>query len=240
MRAIRVWAAAMVIAFAQAGAATPAQAEQAFSAYSEIKLPATQNFPKWQQVREQLAAEAKEVEICLRAADCIATAAEIAGRLRTVTEESPLAQAEAVHLMMNARPYREDRRQFGRNDVWQSAFAFWEQGGDCEDYAIAKYMVFSALGFSQAQLRLTVMTSRSRGEVHAVLLIEIDGAWYVSDNLKRELRRLDRYKGWNPVFSVSEAGAWRYILRPSTEGEKLAITAAEPAAQPTPSRARLL
>jgi predicted transglutaminase-like cysteine proteinase len=158
-------------------------------------------------------------------------------RLRSIAEEPPIAQAEAVHLVMNARPYREDRRQFGRSDVWQSAFAFWERGGDCEDYAIAKYMVLSALGFSQEELRLTVMISRSRGEVHAVLLIEIDGAWYVSDNLKRKLRPLDGYDGWKPVFSVSEAGAWRYVLRASAIGEKKAAATAEtaePAVKSTP------
>ncbi len=223
MRAIRVWAVAMLMALAHTGAATPVRAEQAFAAYTEIALRAGQDFPKWQDVRPRLAEETGAVRDCLGGQGCRSSiATEIAGRMQAFGEELPLAQAVAVHQMMNARPYREDRRQFGRSDVWQSPFAFWERGGDCEDYAIAKHMALSALGFSPSQLRLTVMTSRSRGEIHAVLLIEIGGAWYVSDNLKRELRRLDGYDRWSPVFSVGEAGAWRYVARPIANGQELA------------------
>ncbi len=114
---------------------------------------------------------------------------------------------------MNSRPYRDDRRQFGRSDVWQTPFAFWRSGGDCEDYAIAKYMALRALGFSDTQLRLTVMTGRASREVHAVLLIEIDQRWYVADNLERGLRPVEAHDGWKPEFSVSAAGAWRYVAR---------------------------
>jgi predicted transglutaminase-like cysteine proteinase len=183
-------------------------------------------------VRERIGLEAAAVQRCLGGAECAAPlAAEIAGRIRNLPAQSRLAQAEAVHRLVNARPYREDQRQFGRSDVWQAPFAFWNQGGDCEDYAIAKYMALRALGFSSEQLRLTVLTNRR--EVHAVLLIEIEGAWYVADNLRRSLRRLDQYDGWKPVFSVSDAGAWRYVARPLEDGQEVAR--AEPPADPEPA-----
>ena len=63
------------------------------------------------------------------------------------------------------------------------------------------------------------------------------GAWYVADNLRRSLRRLDRYDGWKPVFSVSDAGAWRYVARPLGAGQEVART--EPPADPEPA-AKLL
>jgi predicted transglutaminase-like cysteine proteinase len=249
VRTIAIWAAAGLLgALAQVGSAPAALAQTAFAAYSEIALRAETPFPKWQGVRERLATESATVARCLRAQACGSpVAAKIAQRMQGLPAESRLVQAEAVHRLVNARPYREDQRQFGRGDVWQAPFAFWGQGGDCEDYAIAKYMALTALGFAPEQLRLTVLTSRMRREVHAVLLIEIDGAWYVADNLRRSLHALDRYEGWKPLYSVSDAGAWRYVARPLGEQQELAGGAPaadlEPAvrrlAQSEPNRSRL-
>jgi predicted transglutaminase-like cysteine proteinase len=238
VRKIAIWAAAGLLgALAQVGSAPAALAQTVFKAYSEIALRAEAPFPKWEGVRERVAAEAAAVAGCLRGEACAPLAADIARRIQGLAAEPPLAQAEAVHRLINARPYREDQRQFGRRDVWQAPFAFWGQGGDCEDYAIAKYMALSALGFAPEQLRLTVLTSRTRQEVHAVLLIEIDGAWYVADNLRRSLHVLDRYEGWKPLFSVSDAGAWRYVARPLVQPEELAGGA--PAADLEPAVQRL-
>jgi hypothetical protein len=83
--------------------------------------------------------------------------------------------------------------------------------------------------------------------VHAVLLIEIGGTWHVADNLRRSLHPLERYDGWKPVFSVSDAGAWRYVARPLGDPQELAraeqVGAPEPAArriaQVEPDRGRL-
>ena len=192
----------------------PAHAAQPFLAYFERSLPSGQNFPKWNAIGDSLSQEIAAVEGCLGGAGCPSRAAgEIAGRLADIDGGSPLSRAEAVHDLMNSRPYRDDRRQFGRSDVWQTPFAFWRSGGDCEDYAIAKYMALRALGFSDTQLRLTVMTGRASREVHAVLLIEIDQRWYVADNLERGLRPVEAHDGWKPEFSVSAAGAWRYVAR---------------------------
>jgi predicted transglutaminase-like cysteine proteinase len=237
VRTKSIWAAIWLLgALAQVGSAPAALAQPAFADYSEIELRAETPFPKWQLVRERIGLEAAAVERCLGGAGCEAPlAAEIAGRIQDLPPQSRLAQAEAVHRLVNGRPYREDQRQFGRSDVWQAPFAFWDQGGDCEDYAIAKYMALRALGFSPEQLRLTVLTNRR--EVHAVLLIEIEGGWYVADNLRRSLRRLDQYDGWSPVFSVSDAGAWRYVARPLEKAQEVART--EPPADPEPAAKRL-
>jgi predicted transglutaminase-like cysteine proteinase len=235
VRAISIFAAAIVAAALQTTAMpAEAQAQRAFPSYSEIALRPGNVFPKWQLVSQGLREETGVVERCMVAGDCGSEAAEeIASELQGLSAEPRLKQAETVHRIMNAKPYREDRRQFGRGDVWQTPFAFWEHGGDCEDYAIAKYMALRVLGFSEDQLRLTVMTSRSRGEVHAVLLVEVDGAWHVADNLRRGLRRLDGYDGWTPIYSVSDAGAWRYVAEPFAAAQKVAN--AEPAVEPEPA-----
>jgi predicted transglutaminase-like cysteine proteinase len=214
------------------GEASAAQAGQAFSGYAEIALRTGPNFPKWQLVRERLNIEAEAVGRCLGEQPCGSPVAEeLADELRDLASEPALEQAKAVHWLVNTRPYREDQQQFGRSDVWQTPFSFWRQGGDCEDFAIAKYMALRALGFADSQLRLTILSGEAGRDVHAVLLIEVGEEWYVADNLLYSLRRLSRYDNWKPIFSVSEAGAWRYVARPLAQD----VARPQPAADPEPA-----
>ena len=194
-----------------------ALADQPFATYQEVAFRAGIGFPKWQAIQQRFDAEARIVQDCIAGRHCESSEArEIAGDLKSLADLSSLDKAEAVQRIFNARPYVEDKRQFGVGDLWQTPFSFWANGGDCEDYAIAKYMALRVLGFTDAQLRLTILTRRSDREVHAILLVAVGADWYAADNLRRGLRRLDGYDGWRPEFSVSDAGFWRYQARPAT------------------------
>ena len=141
----------------------PAHAAQPFLAYFERSLPSGQNFPKWNAIGDSLSQEIAAVEGCLGGAGCPSRAAgEIAGRLADIDGGSPLSRAEAVHDLMNSRPYRDDRRQFGRSDVWQTPFAFWRSGGDCEDYAIAKYALLKAAVVTVQPITMAMIRQRHR------------------------------------------------------------------------------
>jgi predicted transglutaminase-like cysteine proteinase len=213
---ISVLLSSALIALTSIYGAGAALADQLFTSYNEVAFRSGIGFPKWQAIQQRLDDEARTVQDCLAGANCrSSTAAEIATRLKDLTALPPLDQADAVQRIVNSRPYVEDQRQFGVGDLWQTPFAFWENGGDCEDYAIAKYMALRVLGFSDAQLRLTIMTRQSDREVHAVLLVAIGTEWYAADNLRRGLRRLGGYDSWKPEFSVSDAGFWRYVARPA-------------------------
>jgi predicted transglutaminase-like cysteine proteinase len=222
-------------------------AAQPFVSYEEVAFRPGIAFPKWQAIQQRLDAEAQIVEHCLAGTECQSpAAADIADHLRELVALRSLDQAEAVQRLVNARPYVEDRRQFGVGDLWQTPLDFWANGGDCEDYAIAKYLALRVLGFSDAQLRLTILTRRSDHEVHAVLLVAVGADWYAADNLRRGLRRLDGYEGWKPEFSVSDAGFWRYVARPAAVEQvaaagstRLPEPAADSAKSSAPSAATL-
>lgn len=79
--------------------------------------------------------------------------------------------------------YMSDETQHGHADVWSSPLATFETlKGDCEDYAIAKYVALLELGVAAEDLRLVVVRSRRAGEGHAVLATRQDGHWLVLDN----------------------------------------------------------
>src|SRR6476661_5863112 len=75
-----------------------------------------------------------------------------------------------------------DLVQYGRLDVWTSPLATLARGGDCEDYAIAKFVALRRAGIAPDDLRIVIMRDTVRGEDHAVAAARLDGRWLMLDN----------------------------------------------------------
>src|SRR5262249_15718653 len=71
-------------------------------------------------------------------------------------------QIVAVQQLLNQVPYRDDLTNWHKLDYWATPDEFLSKGGDCEDYAIAKYFALRAAGWSPADLR--VMLSHRQGQ----------------------------------------------------------------------------
>jgi predicted transglutaminase-like cysteine proteinase len=95
---------------------------------------------------------------------------------------TPAAQLAAVQQRLNRLPYRDDMTNWHLIDYWATPDEFLAKGGDCEDYAIAKYFALRAAGWRSDQMR--VMLSHRRGEFvgHAYLIARGGGGWLVLDN----------------------------------------------------------
>jgi len=62
----------------------------------------------------------------------------------------------------------EDLEQYGEVDVWSSPLVTFNTGaGDCEDYAIAKYVALQMAGVPSEDLRIAVVLELN-GEGHAI------------------------------------------------------------------------
>jgi predicted transglutaminase-like cysteine proteinase len=55
--------------------------------------------------------------------------------------------------------------------------------GDCEDYAIAKFVALQEAGVSADDLRIVILQDDIRKEYHAVVAARLDGNWLMLDNL---------------------------------------------------------
>ena len=76
-----------------------------------------------------------------------------------------------------------DLAQYGEIDVWSSPLLTFTTGsGDCEDYAIAKFVALRQAGISPEDLRIVIMHDTIRGEDHAVAAARLDGHWLTLDN----------------------------------------------------------
>ena len=76
-----------------------------------------------------------------------------------------------------------DLARYGEIDVWSSPLVTFVNGaGDCEDYAIAKFVALRQAGISPEDLRIVIMRDTIRGEDHAVAAARLDGHWLTLDN----------------------------------------------------------
>ena len=113
-----------------------------------------------------------------------------------------------VNRYVNEIQYIQDVANWGESDHWAAPAEFFANGGDCEDYAIAKYFLLRELGVPPEQLKIVVLHDRRRRQTHAVLTVTRDHRTLVLDNLRDRIvpwRELDHYL---PIYSLNERSAW--------------------------------
>lgn len=117
--------------------------------------------------------------------------------------------AERVNAMMNEVPYIEDQKNWGQSDYWETPVEFLSRGGDCEDFAIAKYVSLRSLGVPEERLRVAIVKDLQKGVPHAVLIVYTDDGAIILDNQSQTVRSADALTGrYKPIFSINRAGWW--------------------------------
>jgi predicted transglutaminase-like cysteine proteinase len=124
-----------------------------------------------------------------------------------------MAQLAAINRYMNRKRYILDPRNYGVNDCWAAPGQFLSRDGDCEDYAIAKFMSLKALGFSNDDMRIVVLQDLNLGVAHAVLVVYLDGQALVLDNQIEDVVFADTVRHYRPIYSINERHWW--LHRPS-------------------------
>ena len=129
--------------------------------------------------------------------------------LTDIGAKSEPEQLRRVNRYVNVARYVTDRRNWKRPDYWAIPEQLFGQGGDCEDYVIAKYLSLRSLGISPERLRIVVVYDRQRRKDHAVLTISGTEGMLVLDNHYRRVmtwaKLRDRYR---PYYSLNERDVW--------------------------------
>jgi predicted transglutaminase-like cysteine proteinase len=116
--------------------------------------------------------------------------------------------------------FSDDLSVWGEKDYWATPLETLGRGaGDCEDYAIAKYITLRALGISNDKLRMTYVKARIGGprssitEAHMVLgyYPSPDAEPYILDNLIGDIRQASARSDLTPVFGFNSEGIWTGI-----------------------------
>jgi predicted transglutaminase-like cysteine proteinase len=120
-------------------------------------------------------------------------------------------QITEVNKFFNGMTYITDQNNYGTADYWQTPYEMMERGGDCEDYAIAKYISLKRLGVSESDMRvLIVKDGKLNNTIHAVLQIEVDGMAQILDNQEKSVKPVAKVFHYNPVFAINETNWWAY------------------------------
>jgi len=110
-----------------------------------------------------------------------------------------------------------DLALYGAEDVWSSPLATFAIGaGDCEDYAIAKFVALQEAGISADDLRIVILRDDHREEDHAVVAARLDGHWLTLDNRHMVLVEDHDVRRYRPIFLVDRDGVKAYSDAPST------------------------
>src|ERR1700722_18803530 len=105
-----------------------------------------------------------------------------------------------------------DLAQFGEIDVWSSPLVTFTTGaGDCEDYAIAKFVALRLAGMSPDDLRIVVLRDTINGEGHAVALGPLDQHWLTLDNRRMAMVEDTDVRNIRPLFVIDENDVMKYV-----------------------------
>ncbi len=132
---------------------------------------------------------------------------ELLERLRGA---EPMAQLDSVHRHMNETPYITDQLNYNLSDYWATPRQFVRRDGDCEDYAIAKYMLLRALGWDGDDMRIAVVRDLNLRIAHAILIVYSDGVAWVLDNQIKRVVAANRIRHYSPYYSINETAWWRH------------------------------
>lgn len=141
------------------------------------------------------------------------------------------AQINAINQFFNAIPFQSDNQTWGRQDYWASpAELLAKNAGDCEDYAVAKYISLIRLGLPPQRLKLAYVQignndtdssqqyslataarqGRSGLQSHMVLLYyEHESAVpWVLDNINATVLPVSQRSDLMPVYAFNDEDMW--------------------------------
>ena len=128
--------------------------------------------------------------------------------LKQIAKEKPAQQLEKVNTYVNRWLYKVDPRVYRKKDYWATPIQFFNKSGDCEDYAITKYMSLAHLGFDKDQMRIVILQDLNLKVPHAVLVVYLDGKALVLDNQIKQVVSASRIRHYKPIYSINEKKWW--------------------------------
>lgn len=131
--------------------------------------------------------------------------------LRQNTPRSELQKLELVNTFLNEIPFIDDSLHWQSKDYWATPVEFLaSNGGDCEDFSIAKYFSLRLLGIADEKMSLTYVKAVNLNQAHMVLTyFESPGAVpLVLDNLTNSILPANKRSDLLPIYSFNGSGLW--------------------------------
>ena len=131
--------------------------------------------------------------------------------LRTDRTDNDRAKIERVNRFFNRLNFVDDALHWHKTDYWATPVEFLaSEGGDCEDFAIAKYFTLLDLGIDEHKLTLTYVKALKLNQAHMVLTYypSPKAEPLVLDNLVEAILPSSERTDLLPVYSLNGSGLW--------------------------------
>jgi predicted transglutaminase-like cysteine proteinase len=214
---------AVALALIGAVAALPTSAAYQFDGEW---LGTAQALPAWSTTLDRQQAEQPTIERCLAdEATCTAGTRGLRYVLSKAADLDRERQVRLVNRYINQRRYRVDRARnvpsaaqgtITARSHWMTLLEFLRRGGDCEDFATAKYFMLRQLGVPADELRVLITYDRRARDHHAVLAYRHTSnvTWLLeSDNTIKK----GSHRGYRFEFAVNENGIWDHAEKSETD-----------------------
>jgi len=129
----------------------------------------------------------------------------------TDNSQTELEKLEKVNQFFNQMEFVEDIDHWGNKDYWATPIEFLgTQGGDCEDFTIAKYFTLKAMGIEEEKLYLTYVKALTYNVHHMVLTyFSTPGSEpLVLDNIVADIKPASQRRDLLPIYSFNGTGLW--------------------------------
>ena len=186
--------------------------------YTEIAKQGLGPFKKWTVVLERYEAERnRELDPCESGLFTRCDLQDWRKFLAEIQSKPLMEKLAEVNTYMNEHRYITDPVNWGVPDYWEVPREFFAKDGDCEDYAIVKYLSLRHLGLPPEMLRLVVLQDDNLRVPHAILVVYVNGTALVLDNQFGRVVEADRIRHYRPIYSVNEHNWWLHT-RPRQHG----------------------
>jgi predicted transglutaminase-like cysteine proteinase len=168
---------------------------------------------KWDDVIGEIHAEADILARCREDASRCPLAAQ---KFLAVIAEGRARQGRARVGVINrainlAIAPMSDLAQWGVPDRWSAPLETLATGrGDCEDYAIAKYVALLQAGVAADDVRLVIVRDLALAQDHAVVAARLDGIWLMLDNRRLVLLPDVDMPRVRPLFALDDSGVKQF------------------------------
>lgn len=170
---------------------------------------------KWGDAMAGIARELQIVERCRANSACPATAQRLIDLSSEGAGRSDRVKVGLINRAVDlAISPASDEAQWHLPDHWNTPFETLQSGrGDCEDYAIVKYLALLEAGISKDDVKIVIVRNDFPNEDHAVVAARVDGEWLILDNRTLTLVRDTDLTRAVPKLVLDQEGVRRFVPR---------------------------
>jgi predicted transglutaminase-like cysteine proteinase len=182
---------------------------------------------KWDGVTGEIRAGGDVLARCRESLPCPAAARKFLAVIAEGRAHEGRARIGVINRAINlAIIPTSDLTQWGVPDHWSAPLETLATGrGDCEDYAIAKYVALLEAGVAADDVRLVIVRDLAFEQDHAVVAVRLDEKWIMLDNRRLALMQDVDMPRVQPLFVLDGSGVKQFAPTDVAGADKIAVAA---------------